>query len=178
MVTMKRRMVALLIAFSMAATLGLVGCGGGGTGGSDSNEPRAQMISGLFTGQVGVKYGTEWFEFTINTMTTGSEFAGHTAAEGFELVIANVTITNTSGATQPFGTFDWFIDDDLLMDYLFPLSPLTDSMMPDFFELANKETATYDLVIEIPINLPSPYLIYVELSEYEDEGATVRIPVN
>jgi len=175
MKTIGKRLVILLVAVSMAATLGLAGCSSNG-GGNDISNAVAQLLEGDVTGQIGKEYKTQWFTFTINSMSTNSSFAGYTAASGNKLVIANITLTNIFGSSQPFGTYDWFVLGDNT-DEIYPLSPLNDKMMPESFSLNDKETVTYDVVIEFPEDLKNPYFMYTEIDEKGTAGTTFKIPI-
>ncbi len=138
-------------------------------------------ISGNVTGRVGEEYSTRWFTFTFNSLETGSTYsrgsANYTASSGNTLVIASITITNTSGGEQPFGTFDWFVNARSLSEPIWPIDPLNNNMMPTDFYLQDGETATYDVVIEYPSNLASPYFTYTEVDEYGGTHATFQIPI-
>jgi uncharacterized membrane protein len=136
-----------------------------------------EKISGEFTGEVGRGYETKWFQFTVDSMTTASSYEGYTAASGNTLLIAHITETNIFGSTQPFGTFDWFVDDTSLDEYIYPLDPLNSDMMPDSFELRDGATASYDVVIEYPSNLANPYFMYIEADEDDNRYATFKIPI-
>lgn len=144
---------------------------------NSSDSTSAQQLSGEVTGQVGTEYATKWFKFTVNSLTTTQSFADHTASGGNMLVVANITITNTSGSTQPFGTFDWFIDDDSLTEYIWPMDPLNSSMMPTSFDLEDGSTVTYDVVIEASADLASPYLIYAEMGADQSVGTMFKIAI-
>lgn len=137
----------------------------------------SETISGEVTGRIGQEYSTRWFDFTINSMTTSESFEGYTAASGNTLLIANITITNTFGKTQPFGTYDWLLDDDSLADYISPMNPLSDTMMPESFDLPDGETVTYFVVFEYSSSLANPCLKYIELDENKTAYATFSIPV-
>jgi hypothetical protein len=151
---------------------------GTGTGtGTGTTVEDYEVISGEFTGSVGKGYETRWFQFTVDSMTTASSYEGYTADAGYILVIAHVTETNIFGSTQPFGTFDWFVDDSTLTDYIYPLDPFTDDMMPDSFDLRDGETASYDVVIEYPADLANPYFMYIEADEEDNRYATFKIPI-
>ena len=139
--------------------------------GSDSIEPSSgssetEDSSGDTIIKVGKTYKTRWFSFTIESLDTDTKYGSHTAASGNTLVIAHITLTNTSGSSQPFGTFDWLVDDDSLTDYIFPLSPLNDKMMPEEFDLEDGKTVSYDVVIEYSADLKNPYFMYIEEDEY------------
>ncbi|MCL2528817.1 MAG: hypothetical protein FWE41_00540 [Coriobacteriia bacterium] len=175
-----KRLAVLLVALSMAATLGLAGCNGDGSdqsdGGSSMSDMMSQLVEGDVTGQVGKEYATKWFTFTINSMSTGSSFAGFEAASGSQLLITNITITNTYGTPQPFGTFDWFVQGEGTSQFM-PMSPLNNGMMPDSFELGSNETVTYDVVVEFPIDIKSPYFMYVEIDEQGSIYTTFKLPI-
>ncbi|MCL2529784.1 MAG: DUF2510 domain-containing protein [Coriobacteriia bacterium] len=130
--------------------------------GGSNNPP--QEISGDVIGQVGTKYATRWFDFTVNSMQVASSFGSVTAGSGNSLVIANVTITSTFDTPQPYGTFDWFVDDDSLSSFIYALDPVSgnNTMMPAEFTLNPGQTVTYDVVIEYPSNLSNPQFTYVE----------------
>ena len=177
----KKRLVALLVSACLVATLGLVGCGGSGnqsqSSGNPVSEAISQMLEGDVTGQVGQEYATKWFTFTVNSLTTDTSYEGFSAADGNKLVIANVTITCTFPEPQAFGTFDWFVMGSNVNNEIWPISPLNDNMMPDNFMLGNKETVTYDVVVEFPANLSNPYFMYTEVDEKGQVFTTFKLPI-
>jgi hypothetical protein len=178
-------LVALMISLCMVATFALAGCNGGNNGQQDQGQEQQeqqqqqqpQQLSGTVTGNIGVLYATKWFTFTVNSMSTNASFENYNAADGYTLVIANVTITNTFGATQPFGTFDWFVDDESLTRYIYPLDPLGSNMMPTQFDLNDGDTVTYNVVIEYPSDLADPYFMFVEVDEENNLGAAFRLSI-
>lgn len=178
--TIKRRFMAVLVSLSLVATVSLGACGAGEQvqqAADDIASSVAQLIEGEVTGEAGVEYTTQWFTFEVESMSVANTYADYTAAEGNTLVIAHITETNISGASQPFGTFDWFVDDDSLTDYIYPLDPLNDAMMPTSFTLADGESASYDVVIEYPASLAAPYLMYIEADETGATYTTFKIPI-
>ncbi len=182
MKTAKKRALALFVSLCMAATLTLGACGGSGDpveqAANDIGDAVTQAFQGDVMCEIGKEYSTKWFKFTVESLSTASSFEGYTAADGMTLVIVHVTITNTFGSTQPFGTFDWFITADSLgEDYIFPMSPLSSGMMPDNFDLADGETVTYDVVIEYPSDLQNPNFTYIELDAQQNAYATFMYPI-
>ena len=142
--------------------------------------PNTVEVSGNIIGQVGTTYATRWFDFTFNSMYTSNSYEGITAGNGNTLVVANITITNTTDSPQPFGTFDWLMDDASLPDYIRPLDPPSGAnsmMMPTNFTLGPGDTATYDVVIEYPANAPNPYFQYIEVSSTGEVYTTFSIPI-
>jgi len=144
-----------------------------------NNNNNTQQLSGDVTGQVGTTYSTRWFDFTVNSMQISSSYDGITAANGNNLAIVNVTITSTFDTPQPYGTFDWFVDDDSLPNFIWPLDPVSGSanMMPKEFTLDPGQSVTYDVVIEYPANLANPYFMYTEIGASGDVYTSFRIPV-
>ncbi|MCL2807923.1 MAG: DUF2510 domain-containing protein [Coriobacteriia bacterium] len=152
-------------------------------GGSNSNNsttpstPSDIISGGDITGEIGREYSTKWFDFTVNSMRVSSSIPEHTASAGNVLVIANITITNTFGSLQPFGTFDWLVDSSSLSDYIWPMDPLNSSMMPESYNIDDGETVTYDVVVEIPDDLDNPFFMYIELDEKGQQFTTFKIPI-
>ena len=140
----------------------------------------AQQLTGSVIGQVGTTYATRWFDFTINSMHTSNSYESYTAGNGNTLVICNITITNTYSSAQPFGTFDWLLDDDALPNYIFPMDPPSGAnsmMMPTNYTLNPGDTVTYDVVIEYPANLANPVFMYIEVDSNGQVGTAFMIPV-
>jgi len=134
-----------------------------------------QLINGNVTGEVGKTYSTQWFSFTIKSIETVSEYAGHTAPDGMKLIDVVVEETNIFDSPIPMGTFDYYVDEASLIDYIYPISPLDETMMPDEFELAVDETVEFHMIFEVPADINNYQLLYTEVDEYSEEGATFTI---
>ncbi|MDR2035470.1 MAG: hypothetical protein LBP91_02170 [Coriobacteriales bacterium] len=164
---------ALLIAVLIATTPVLTACNGAHR--PDSNG--AQVLEGNVTGIVGTEYAAYWFNFTVNSLKTDSVYKDYAATKGNTLVIASITLTNTYGSPQQYGTFDWFVNDDSLSEALYPLNPFTSTMMPTDFTLYSQETVTFDVVIQYPANLANPTFTYAEINEKGETFSTFMIPI-
>jgi hypothetical protein len=182
----KRKFLALLLSLIVATSLALTGCNGNNNNNDSSDDSSnvvdevvSQLLDGDVTGQVGNEYQTTWFKFTVNSMETASSFEGYDASSGNTLLIANVTITNTFGSTQPFGTFDWFVDDGSMNAPIFPIDPLDGvaSMMQDSYDLQDGQTVTYDVVVEYPSNQTNLYFMYIEIDAQQNIGTTFKIAI-
>jgi hypothetical protein len=173
----KKRVLALLVALSLVSSLTLTACNAVEQVAQSAAENVAQFLEGDVTGEVGTKYETRWFSFTVDSAERTQNYDSYTASEGNTLLVVHITETNTSGEPQAFGTFDWFLDDDSLGEYIYPLDPLNDTMMPSSFTLADEETASYDVVIECPSSLANPYLMYVETDTDDQTYTTFKLPV-
>lgn len=180
MKSLRTKLLTLVLSLCFVSSIALTGCGAGEQVqqvADDAANSAAQLIEGDVTGEVGKEYTTKWFTFTVDSITIDTSYAGYTAAEGNKLVIAHITETNIFGSPQPFGTFDWVVDDDSLEDYIFPLDPFSDDMMPASFELADGETASYDVVIEYSEILANPFLMYTEADNQGDTYTSFKIPI-
>jgi len=146
---------------------------------NNNTNNNTQELFGDVTGQVGTTYSTRWFDFTVNSMQISQTYDSITARSGNNLVIVNVTITSTFDTPQPYGTFDWFLDDDTLSNYIWPLDPVSGSnnMMPEKFDLDPGQSVTYDVVIEYPSNLANPFFMYAEINANGDVFTSFKIPV-
>ena len=185
MKNVKRRVLAVVLSLCLMSSVFLAGCGIGDQVQEQVQQSVADVVNAITltqgdnTGQVGKEYATKWFTFTVESMSTTSSIPEHSAAAGNILLVARISITNTSGAEQPFGNFDWFVDDDSLLDYIYPveLHDVNDQMMPEKFMLQDGESATYDVVIEFPENLADPSLVYIEADDQGQRYATFMIPI-
>ncbi|MDR2771530.1 MAG: hypothetical protein LBB57_05795 [Clostridiales Family XIII bacterium] len=136
-----------------------------------------EMLSGDVVGEIGKAYGTQWFEFTIKSIGEVSEYAGYAPEEGYTLYDVLVTETGTFDEASPMGTFDFYMDAPSFSDYIYPLDPLSDEMMPLEFDLDTDETVEYHMIYEIPIDTAGLNLMYTEVDEDENEGITFSIPI-
>ena len=133
------------------------------------------FLSGDTIGEVGKTYSTQWFSFNVKSITAVDEYAGYTAADGMQLIDVVVQEKNIFDQTIPMGTADFFTDEATWPDYIYPMDPLDDTMMPIEFDLAVGETVEYHLIYEVPEGFNSMMLVYVEYDITETEGATFTI---
>jgi hypothetical protein len=159
-------------------------CGSGGNSSSSGGGVVANAIDsvgnflkGNVTGEVDKVYSTEWFNFAVRSIEKVDEYAGYSAEEGFILLDVVVEELNTFSEDIPMGTFDFYLDSDTFIDYIFPLDPLDDTMMPTEFSLSPSEDVKYHLLYEIPDGVADLRLMYTEIDEEDNEGATFTITV-
>ena len=170
-----------LLLFTIAVTMVFVfaSCGGDKPGIVDEiKHTVAQAIKGNIKGEVGKVYGTQWFEFTIESIEEVGSYAGYEPDDGGILVDVVITEKGTFDEPSPMGTFDFYMDSDTFLEYIWPLDPFDGSMMPEEFDLAKDEVVTYHMVFEVPEGLSDLVLMYTEWDEEESEGATFTINVN
>ncbi|MDR1159752.1 MAG: hypothetical protein LBK69_03900, partial [Syntrophomonadaceae bacterium] len=73
------------------------------------------------------------------------------------------------------GTFDFYMDSSSFEEYVYPIDPINDSMMPLEFMLAKDQTVEYHMIYEIPGSTTDLQLMYTELDENEQDGATFTV---
>jgi hypothetical protein len=140
-------------------------------------ESVAQMLSGNVTGQTGKSYATQWFNFTVKSIEEVSEYGGYVPQDGYTFFDVVIEETGTFEEASPMGTYDFYMDAPTFEDYIYPLDPESDEMMPLEFYLEPKQTVEYHMVYEIPVNTAELKLMYTEIDIEENEGVTFNIPV-
>jgi hypothetical protein len=145
---------------------------------SSAGRALGQLLEGDVTGEIGKDYRTKWFSFNIASVEEVAAYAGYTPEEGYTLIDVIVSETNIFEDAIPLGTFDFYMDSDSFVDYIYPLDPLDDSMMPLEFELMPDESVEYHMVYEIPIERDGLVLMYTEFDEDDVEHATFTINLN
>lgn len=178
--------ILIISALLLSLLISLSACGksveqiADGAAGAVSSAGRAlgQLLEGDVKGELGKDYRTRWFSFNIESVEEVPEYAGYVAGEGNLLVDVLITETCIFEDPIPMGTYDFYMDVDWYEDYIYPIDPLDDSMMPDDFELAPGETVEYHMVYEIPTDTAGVVLMYTEVDEDETEHATFTIPLN
>lgn len=84
-----KKIISLLLATVTA--ISLVGCG------STSTIVRPDK-DGFAEGKLGDTMRTYFFDYTVNSAYLCDEYEGYTAADGYELLVADVTVNNTSSS--------------------------------------------------------------------------------
>ena len=161
-----RGLAALLAALGLTA--GLTGCSGISL--LDGISPRTE-------GEIGDTLSNMFFDCTVNSAESTDSYFGYPAADGEQLVVCNLTLKNTTEADLPMYDADFQLQwGDGEEDYAWSLNPLeedgngmpTNDQMPLQWTLPVDGEATYDLVFEVPADVTTFSLVYLEL--YTDEN--------
>ncbi|WP_295743346.1 DUF4352 domain-containing protein [uncultured Oscillibacter sp.] len=188
---MKRLLSVLLAVFLVLA---LAGCGGKdsgspgtSSGGSDnigSGNGDVYAEDGWAEGRLGDTMHAYWFNYTVNSAYTCSEFAGRKAAEGCKMLVVDITVKNTVTTSVEMYDTDfqaqWGGSGD--EDYRLPittdpetyeeLDPISDDQLPGTYALGVNEERTGLLVYEVPADSKDFSISYLEAFEEGDEGDT------
>lgn len=127
---------------------------------------------------IGQEYQTKWFSFQVHSIDKVASYTGYSPEAGFVLYDVLLSITNTYEQSQPFGTYDWYMDEVDWPSYIYPLDPLGEEMMPDDFELAAGQTAQYHMLFEVPDEKQGLQLIYQETDYNDNLYNTYVIQIN
>jgi hypothetical protein len=153
------------------------------TGGSISDSIVSTVrslinIKGDVTGEVGKAYLTQWFNFSVLSVERVKEYSGYVSEDGNILIDVEIAELCTFDESIDMGISDFFMDSDSFLEYVYPITPLDDTMMPEHFMLQPKEKATYHMVYEVPEDTDDLRLVYIELDEKNNEGATFTIKIS
>ena len=203
---LKRFFCAVL---SVAALTALTACSGSGLdlsalNGLDSDsstaaeepaaeEPAEESTSGgteitaedgYGEGRIGDTMQTYFFDYTVNSAYTCTEFAGTTPAEGNVFLVADVTVHNTNSASIEMydtdfqaqwgseGEEDFRVPITYDTENLVDLPTLTDDQLPSTYTLAVDEERTGLLVYEVPSGYQDFSISYQEMFSDDTSGDT------
>ncbi len=126
--------------------------------GTDSSTGYAE--DGYAEGRMGDTMHTDFFDYTVNSAYLCDEYNGYVpSADGYELLVAELTIKNTDNETIPMFDTDFQIQwgDDADDAYDVPVTYWIDSsvslgedVLPGEYDLAVDEERTGLLVFEVP----------------------------
>lgn len=187
---LKRTLCAVL---SVAALTALTACSGSGLdlsalngldSGSGASEEGVTAEDGYGEGRIGDTMQTYFFDYTVNSAYTCTEFGGTTPAEGNVFLVADVTVHNTNSASIEMYDTDFQAqwgseaEEDFRVpitydtENLVDLPTLTDDQLPSTYTLAVDEERTGLLVYEVPSGYQDFSISYQEMFSDETTGDT------
>ena len=167
-----KKIISLLLATVTA--ISLVGCG------STSTIVRPDK-DGFAEGKLGDTMRTYFFDYTVNSAYLCDEYEGYTAADGYELLVADVTVNNTSSSEIEMYDTDfqiqWNDDADDAFDFSLTFyaddgEALFNNILPGTYTLAAKESRTGLLVFEVPAGNNDFSISYMEYFDDDTTGDT------
>lgn len=134
--------------------------GGSSSGSSSSGNDVYPDEDGFGEGRIGSIMHTYFFDFTVNSAYTTTDYNGYTATqEGYQLLVANVTVKNTSTSSITMWDSDfqaqWSASSET-EEYSWPITDdgnvptVSDDQFPAEYDLAIDEERTGELVYEVP----------------------------
>lgn len=187
-----KRFLSLLL--TLLLSLALTACGGGdsgssGTSGSSSSaggtgSGDVYAEDGYGEGRIGDVVHSYFMDFTVNSAYTAGEYNGHTAPEGKQVLVVEMTVKNTFNESLPMYDDDfqaqWTTSADS-GEYAWPiteaengdeLDTVSDEQLPALYELSVNESRTGTLVFDVPAGEKDFSVSHMELFDDGSEGDT------
>lgn len=187
---MKRtRTLCAALALTAAAALTACSMPGGSGSAPDSSAAEAPAESdpgetissedGYGEGRLGDTMQTYFFDYTVNSAYTCTEFAGTTPAEGSMFLVADVTVRSIEMYDTDFqaqwgsdGEEDFRVPITYDTENQMDLPTLTDEQLPSTYTLAVDEERTGLLVYEVPAGFQDFSISYQEMFSDDSYGDT------
>jgi hypothetical protein len=115
--------------------------------------------------EVGREYKTRWFNFTVDSIRRVEKYAGYEPDEDFVLIDVLISEKCTFPGTTVMSTSDFYVDAEEFDEYMWPIEPIDDTMMPEEFEMKRNDSAQYHMVYEVPEDTSGLRLVYEETDE-------------
>ena len=181
-----RRLLPLTLALLLLLTLPACGFSAyvGGSGGEESgggNEIYAE--DGFGEARIGDLVHSRFMDFTVNSAYTTSAYHGHSAPEGKQVLVVEMTIKNTFKESLPMYDDDfqgqWSASTET-DEFAWPitegedgdLDTVAEEQLPAEYELKVNETRTGTLVFDVPEDEKDFSISYLELFSDDSEGDT------
>lgn len=191
-----KKFAALFLAVIM--TFSLSACGSGNNNDRNSDRDNRDTVedsnsteesskvnnfrnnSGRTAGSVGDTMSTQWFDFTVNSVSAyGNEYLGYTTERGLRLLVVNVTIENTFDDVNPMFDDDFSISwggPDGYYDYpVTDAESLSDDILPSEYYMNPGDKVTGDLLFEVPAEETDLTISYVEIDDQDNVYDTFNV---
>ena len=141
-------------------------------------------VDGFAEGNMGDVLRTYWYDFSVDSAYTCAQLEDYVPAEGNQMLVVQVTVTNQMNFSLPMMDTDFQAQwsDDADEAYSYPITnkddrtvnntgvePLTDDMLPEYWDLAIDETRTGILAYEVPVGEVD---FSISTVEYFEDGTT------
>jgi len=174
---MKKLITPALVLLTL---LTLTACGGGASSGG--SEVRAE--DGYAEARIGDTVHSYFMDFTVNSAYTTDDYNGHTAPEGKQVLVVELTVKNTFNESLPMYDDDfqgqWAASSET-DEFAWPITagedgtdrdPVAEEQFPAEYELAVDESRTGTLVFDVPADEKDFSISHLELFDDGSEGDT------
>jgi len=174
----------MALALALLALLALPACGGGGSS-SDSHEVHAE--DGYAEARIGDTVHSYFMDFTVNGAYTTADYNGHTAPEGSQVLVVDLTVKNTFNESLPMYDDDFqgqWSSSSETEEFAWPITEgedgidrdtVAEEQLPAEYELAVNETRTGTLVFDVPAGEKDFSISHQELFNDGTEGDTLFV---
>ncbi len=169
------------LALTLLALLTLAACGGG----SGEHEIRAE--DGYAEGRIGDTVHSYFMDFTVNSAYTTADYHGHTAPEGKQILVVELTVKNTFNESLPMYDDDFqgqWASSSETDEFAWPITggedggdrdTVAEEQFPAEYELAVNESRTGTLVFDVPADEKDFSISHQELFDDGSEGDTLFV---
>ena len=178
-----KRLMSLLL--SAAVLLSLAACSLNHNLPAQGGKVIEPAVEGFAMGYEGDTLRTAFFDMTIHNPKTCAEYEGLTPSEGYQFLVADLTLYNHTDDTQPIFDTDfeviWDLDDDDA--WAWPecnetagpggepeYSVRSESQLPVESDLGIHKSMSGVLLYQVPEDCRDFYIAYYEIYEPEEEG--------
>ena len=170
---MKKQITSLLCAAFLAVSF--AGCSFGGDNVITPDQ------DGYAEGKLGDIMRSSFFDYIVNSAYLCDSYEDYTPQAGYELLVAEVAVTNTFGETIPMFDNDFQVQwsSDAEDAFAYPVTfyleegtSLGDDVLPSEYELSKDESRTGLLVFEVPAGETEYSISYMEYFEDDTTGST------
>lgn len=140
-----------------------------------SSAPSESVITaedGYAIGYLGDVMRTVFFDFSVNDAYVCDSLDTYLPAEGNQLLVAEISIKNTSTYSMPMVDYDFQIQwGDGDEDYAVPISDsIVENQMPAEYEIPIDDSVTYTVVFEVPVDMKDFSIAFLEYFTDNTEG--------
>lgn len=144
------------------------------TGSADPSPSVITAEDGGAYGYMGDVLRTVFFDFSVNSAYICPELDAYVPVEGNQLLVAEITVKNTSTYSMPMVDWDFQIqwgDDEDEDAFGYPITEsIIDNQMPGEYEIPINESVTYTVVYEVPADTKDFSISFLEYFENDTEG--------
>lgn len=174
---------AMVLALTLLALLALTACGGDDS--SDSREVSAE--DGYAEARIGDTVHSYFMDFTVNGAYTTADYNGHTAPEGRQVLVVELTVKNTFNESLPMYDDDFqgqWASSSETGEFAWPITEgedgvdrdtVAEEQLPAEYELAVNESRTGTLVFDVPADEKDFSISHQELFDDGTEGDTLFV---
>jgi len=167
-----------VLTLAILAILTLSACGGG----SGGREVRAE--DGYAEARTGDTVHSYFMDFTVNGAYTTADYNGHTAPEGKQVLVVDLTVKNTFNESLPMYDDDFqgqWASSSETEEFAWPITEgedgvdrdtVAEEQFPAEYELAVNESRTGTLVFDVPAGEKDFSISHQELFDDGTEGDT------
>lgn len=173
---MKKKFASILAIAMLAVSL--AGCG------SDGGKVVMPNEDGYAEGKMGDTMRNSFFDYSVNSAYICDTYGNYIPQDGYELLVADMTVKNTFGEPLPMFDSDFQVhwDPDAADAFDYPITfyledeiGLGNEMLPKQYDLAEDESRTGLLVFEVPVDGKEFSISYMEYFDDNTSGDTFYV---